>query len=54
MGLPCTHILKQRVLKNRGLLLNDLAFYWLFYKAWSSQNTEINDPIWEDWTKNIP
>ncbi len=33
MGLPCTYILKRRILENHDLLLNDLASHWLFYKA---------------------
>lgn len=53
MGLPCTHILKKRALENRGLHLNDLASYWLFYRACPSQDTKINDLVWKDWPKNI-
>ena len=36
MGLPCMHIFEQRALENQGLLLNDLASHWLFYRAQSS------------------
>ena len=54
MGLPCAHILERRVLENRGLLQNDLASHWLFYRARPSRDTEINDPVWEDWPENIP
>ena len=45
MGLPCAYILEQRALKNRGLYLNDLVSYWLFYRARPSQDTEINDLV---------
>ena len=54
MGLPCAHILERRALENRDLLLNDLASHWLFYRARPSRDTEINDPVWEDWPENIP
>ena len=45
MKLPYTHIPKRRVLENRGLFLNNLLSYWLFYKACLSQDTEINNLI---------
>ena len=54
IGLPFEHILERRALANRGLLLNDLAPHWLFYRARPSRDTEINDPVWEDWPENIP
>ena len=54
MGLPCANILERRALENRDLLLNNLASYWLFYRAWPSRDTEINNPVWEDWPENIP
>lgn len=53
MGLPCAHILERRVLENQGLLLNNLASHWLFYRAWPSWDTEINNPVWKDWPENI-
>ena len=48
MRLSCAYILEQKALKDRDLLLNNLASHWLFYRAWLSKKTEINDPIWED------
>lgn len=54
MGIPCAHILKQRILENQGLLLNNLSTHWHFYRAWTSRDAEINNPVWENWPENIP
>ncbi len=54
MELSCMHILEQKILENQDLLLNNLASYWLFYRAQLIQDTEINDLVWEDWLENIP
>ena len=53
MGLSYTHILEQKILENWGLLLNDLASHWLFYRARPSQDIKINNPVWENWPENI-
>ncbi len=45
IGLLFAHTFEQRVLENRGLLLHDLVSDWLFYRAWPSRDTEINNPI---------
>lgn len=47
------HILELKVLENQNLPLNNVTSYWLFYKAWPSWDTKINDLIWENWPENI-